>query len=147
MYSECLEGIEKRTVELRKSCREAYKNVVKDAETHGEEKQKLLDSGEHYRKDKKKAVYKMTSEEQLVDGSKAEGGGGSSDDFENECAEEKKGSKSKSKKTASSKTKLKSSTTSDFWGLRSISDVKRMKCPPMELFFWDRTVVGAFTLL
>lgn len=122
VYKECLVGLGNRVASHREDCSAAFEEIENDAEAH-----ESLATEEHLRLDGKKSVYKSLSEKQV-----------------NES-----GSTIASKSKPSAKGKASASDV-DPWELRSSkvkSDIKNMKSPPLEMFFWDRVVVDEFTYL
>jgi len=121
VYRECLIGVGNRIAANREDWTTAFLGIEKDAERH----ESLAEDG-HLRLDGKKSVYKSVSEEQAKAGTS-------------------KGTKTKT----SSKAKA-SATDIDPWGLQTNNvkkDIKNMKCPLLEMFFWNRLVVDEFTYL
>jgi hypothetical protein len=118
IYKECLAGVSQRIALYRDDCSAAFPAIERDALGHQSRAKE-----KHLRLDSKKAVYKSVSEEQA----KASGS----------AVEDAK---------ASTKTNM-SATDIDPWNLKSAKDFKKMRCPPMEMFFWNRLVIDEFTYL
>lgn len=103
----------------RDDCSALFDEIEQDARRH----ESRATKEEHLRLDSKKAVYKSVSEEQA----------------------KASGSTVKDVKT-STKTKM-SAADIDPWNLKSAKDFKKMQCPPLEMFFWQRLVIDEFTYL
>jgi hypothetical protein len=118
IYKECLAGVSRRIALHRDDCSALFDEIEQDARRHESRAKE-----EHLRLDSKKAVYKSVSEEQA----------------------KASGSTAKDVKTS---TKMKMSPADiDPWNLKSTKDFKKMLCPPMEMFFWQRLVIDEFTYL
>lgn len=108
---------------LNEGSKKAYVGVEEDARANLKVERDALENGTGITKDKKKSVYKKKSEEDAKNVTK------------------------KKKDVASVK---KSEIESDPWGLntRKVNDdIMNMKCPPLEMFYWNRVVVDEFTYI
>ncbi|KAI9342379.1 helicase-like transcription factor HLTF/DNA helicase RAD5, DEAD-box superfamily [Obelidium mucronatum] len=140
-YQDCLESMKNQVEKLKKGeLSDMISNIeaAMDQAVLDDEKAKTLNlvqtkrlKGKQYRDKSKKASGK--SEEMEVDEAEEE--------EEEDAEEEIKSAK---------KHKLGKSSLADPWGLMS-GDVKKswknLKCPPFELFHWNRLVVDEFTYL
>lgn len=131
VYGSCVRNLEGRVRQLKEDASSVYSDIENDARLHLETEESA-EAG--VRLDGKKAVYKNVSEEQTK--------------VQDEAA------KSASSASSSEKEKKKSDSSEklgvkdlDPWDLSS-SQVKRdvggMKCPPLEMFHWNRLVVDEF---
>lgn len=124
VYNSCLDGVGKRVSQLRDDCSTVFNQIEKDAEhSHA-----LASHDHHVRLDGKNSVYKTISEEQV----KAAGSITVKAKSPN-----RKGQKSKD-----------STNDIDPWNLRTVkvkNDVKKMACPPLEMFFFNRVVLDEFS--
>jgi len=123
VYNMCLEGLMDRVPGLNEGSKKAYAGVEEDARANLKVERDALENGTGITKDKKKSVYKKKSEEDAKNVTK------------------------KKKDVASVK---KSEIESDPWGLntRKVNDdIMNMKCPPLEMFYWNRVVVDEFTYI
>lgn len=122
VYNQCLIGLRNRVAAHREDWSTAFDEIEKDAKHH-----ETPAADGHVRLDGKKSVYKSVSEDQAKVSGTA--------------------SMAKTKSLASAKA---SGVDVDPWDLRSSKvkkDIKNMKCPPLEMFFWNRVVVDEFTYL
>jgi hypothetical protein len=115
VYKECLKGIGDRVISLKSN---ESSTVFDDIE---EDAKRVNENNTDVRLDGKKSVYK------------------------NETEESTKVNKAQSKKK-SMEVKMEKSEV-DPWGLRSAAVKKShaaMKCPPLEMMFWNRIVIDEF---
>ena len=118
VYNQCLTGLMRRVSIIRNDCPSAYKSIDEDAKNNASNS-----NGDSVRLDKKKAVYKNVSAEQAKNGVHAK---------------KKKGPAVVAK------------ADQDPWDLKNSKvqgNYKKMKCPPLEMFFWKRLVVDEFHYL
>jgi len=132
VYKESTSKLESRVQQLKDDASSAYASIEEDALARKREEENA-EAG--VRRDGKKTVYNTVSEEQTKNPSESEGDGSSSEKKENQ----------KSKKNVDEK-KL-SAKDLDPWDLSKShvkNDVGKMKCPPLELFHWERLVLDEF---
>lgn len=126
VYNECLTGLAKRVSMMKEDCSRVFDSIENDAFLHAT---KELEAKSAIRLDGKKAVYKKISEEQT----KVEGSAVAKDSLS-------------PRKDVGNREAVRSKLRKDDpWELSFPNvqhDVGRMKCPPLEMFFWDRIVVG-----
>jgi len=174
VYGECVAGIENRCDILRKNRALAYERIEKDAFNHWNEEQIATKTGLGMRLDRKKSVYKKVSEEKtkvevvveeaFVEKKQKRWGAvmseeeakalaeenSSSMDIEEEEEEEDEETVRKCKIRDDPMHKKMKDNDRDPWGLKTESvqkDLGEMKCPPLELFCWNRVVIDEFHYL
>jgi hypothetical protein len=148
VYKACLSGIGKRVSQLREDCSTVFYEIEKDAERNRD----LASNDEQVRLDGKKSVYKTVSEEQV----KAAGPASAKAKSSTKKGQTKEtplkaaGPASAKAKSLTKKGQTKKAPTADTdpWNLRTSkvkNDVKKMACPPLEMFFWNRCVLDEFS--
>jgi hypothetical protein len=136
VYKECLAGLSKRVSVMKEDCSAVFEGVEDDAYAHATTEGQAKDA---IRLDGKKAVYKKFSEEQTKQEIAAEVQVDSSSTTGTPGKPKGKGES----RTDGDNDKLKK-TDRDPWGLLNQNDLDKMKCPPLEAFFWNRIVVDEF---
>ena len=136
VYKESTSKLEGRVQNLKADGSSVYRGIEEDALAH-EREEEAVEAG--VRRDGKKAVYASISEEQAKD--------------QAEPAAEREGDSSSSSSQKKGKSKSKSDDKKpgpkdlDPWDLSKSqvkNDVSKMKCPPLELFHWERLVLDEF---
>ena len=121
VYASCVTKLEGRVRQLKEDTSSVYTYIENDARHHLETEENA-ETG--IRLDGKKAVYKNVSEEQTK--------------VQDDAAQSDKKSVSSERVGAKDL---------DPWGLSSSHvklDIGKMKCPPLEMFHWNRLVVDEF---
>lgn len=135
VYKESTSKLESRVQQLKDDASSVYASIEEDALARKREEENA-EAG--VRRDGKKAVYNTVSEEQT----KNKGGPSES---EGDSSSEKKKENQKSKKKSDDKKP--SAKDLDPWDLSKSqvkNDAGKMKCPPLELFHWERLVLDEF---
>ena len=170
VYGECVNGLEERCVLLRNDRATAYEKIEKDAYKHWKEEEDAKKTGLGMRLDGKKSVYKKVSEDktkveivkddddvEMKDAAADE----KKDDEEMKDADEsdsdsdgddevEKGTVRKVRWRSDNLHKKMATKDKDPWGLSEKpvqKDFSKMKCPPLELFCWNRVVIDEFHYL
>ncbi|GMI05451.1 hypothetical protein TrVE_jg4580 [Triparma verrucosa] len=175
VYGASVNGLEERCTLLREDRASAYEAVEKDAYKHWREEKDAQETGLGMRLDGKKSVYKKVSESKtklevekedvemsdvkeaakeedvtmvdVADDSETD----NSDDEENEAG--MKGEKKLIRRVKMGNDeyhKKMAAKDKDPWGLCEKpvqKDLGKMKCPPLELFCWNRVVIDEFHYL
>jgi len=141
VYKECLTGLGKRVSSMEEEgISDVFDGIEDDAYMHANTE--LEEKATAMRLDGKKAVYKSVSEDQ----SKVEAGSANTNGSKKINAKNSSGSGLR-KDGVNDKLDKKDR---DPWGLGSSTvkkDLGKMKCPPLEMFFWNRLVVDEFHYL
>ena len=135
VYQESTAKLQDRVKNLKKDASSVYEGINDDALTHQREEE-IAEAG--VRRDGKKAVYASISEEQT----KNQGEPAAEKEDNNSSSSKKKG---KAKKKSDDKKP--GAKDLDPWDLSKSqvkNDVGKMKCPPLELFHWERLVLDEF---
>ena len=175
VYGECVAGIENRCEILKSNRALAYERIERDAFNHWNEEQLATKTGLGMRLDRKKSVYKKVSEENtkvevvveeaFVEKKQKRWGACMSEEEAKALAEENDSAMDVEEEEEDQedqepvrKCKLR---TDDFhkkmkdndkdpWGLLTKvvqKDLGQLKCPPLELFCWNRVVIDEFHYL
>ena len=177
VYGECVAGVENRCEILKENRALAYERIEKDAFSHWNEEQRATQSGVGMRLDRKKSVYKKVSEEKtkvevvvnepFVENKQKRWGAMMTEEEAKALAEEKERDAMdvdddeeeeeedmepvrKCKARSDPMHKKMKDNDKDPWGLttsRVQKDLGLMKCPPLELFSWNRVVIDEFHYL
>ena len=134
VYKESTSKLESRVQQLKDDASLVYASIEEDALARQREEENA-EAG--VRRDGKKAVYNAVSEEQTKNPSEPESDGSSQKKKKKIIQESKK--KDDDKKL--------SAKDLDPWDLSKSqvkNDVGKMKCPPLELFHWERLVLDEF---
>ena len=173
VYGECVAGLENRCEILNENRALAYERIEKDAFKHWSEEEEAKNKGLGLRLDRKKSVYKKVSEEStkvevesgpVVEKTQKRWGAAATEaelaaiaekaarDEEEDDEEEEEDTEKVRKcrlRTDDMHAKM-SRADKDPWDLMTSKvqkDLGAMKCPPLELFCWNRVVVDEFHYL
>jgi len=139
VYKESTSKLEDRVQQLKDDASSVYDSIEDDALVHKQEEENA-EAG--VRRDGKKAVYATISEEQTKGGhTNAINMSGEEDG--SSCRKKKSSQKTKEKSDG----KKPGAKDLDPWDLSKSqvqNDVGKMKCPPLELFHWQRLVLDEF---
>lgn len=131
VYGSCVSKLAGRVQQLKEDASSVYNDIEDEARLHLEAEQNA-EAG--VRLDGKKAVYKNVSEEQA----KVQ---------DDDVTSTSTSTSSSSKKKTKSRTVKMGGKDLDPWDLSSSQvkrDVGKMRCPPLEMFHWNRLVVDEF---
>lgn len=150
VYNECTSGLETRVASMKDDCSVVFSKIEEDAYNHT---MKERDATEGVRLDGKKAVYKNVLEGATKEEvTKEEAGVFEPVEPSTDKVPAATGTNSttgrKLRKDGVNDQILKAER--DPWGLSSShvgKDMSKMKCPPLEMFFWNRVVVDEFHYL